>query len=131
RHRAIDPLELMLAAGLDLEPRAEAARGFAGDQEVLVEVARRRLNAGGDVDGVADDRVVEAPRAADRPGHHGPAVDPHPDPELGLAAAVDRVDELAARADGPLGVVRVVLGRAEDRDQAVADELVDVAAVAG
>src|SRR5204863_4635966 len=72
--RAIDPLELVLAARFDLDSGPEAARGLGGDQDVVAELARRRLDACGNVHGVADDREVEPPGAADRSGDDRPAV---------------------------------------------------------
>ena len=62
-----------------------------------------------------------------------PAVDPDadPDPLARATLLVHGRDHLAGGADRAVGVVVVVLGRAEDRQQPVADELVDVAAVAG
>ena len=55
-------------------------------------------------------------------------VDADADEQLG-AGDVHRAHDLEARRDGAVGVVGVALRRAEDREQAVAHELVDVAAV--
>ena len=61
-----------------------------------------------------------------------PVLTPIPDPHaVGRRLVVHGRRHLAGGADGALGVVGVGLGGAEDRQQPVADELVDVAAVAG
>ena len=131
RHRLGDALELGLAAAVDLELVREARPGLAGDQDRVVGLAGMGLDPGGDVDGVADDREVEPAGAADRARDHVAAVDADPDPQLaGRAALVDGRADLAGGAHRPVGVVGERLGGAEDGDQAVALELVDVAAVA-
>ena len=91
-----------------------------------------RLQAGGDVDGVAGEEAL-ARAGVDVEAHQGLAgVDADADLD-GLAAdarqGVDLVDQAQAGAHGALGVVLVQRGHAEDGDHGVADELLDGAAV--
>src|SRR5439155_1458651 len=62
-------------------PRSDPQRRLR-DQHVVSRLAGRRLDAGGGVDGVADDGGVEAPSAADRPAHNRSGVDPDPDSQV-------------------------------------------------
>src|SRR5437867_8334168 len=53
--RLSDPLQLVLAARLRLDRRAQLAPGRLGYEDVLVHLAGRRLDPRRDVDRVADD----------------------------------------------------------------------------
>ncbi len=93
--------------------------------------ARRALKPGGDVHGVARDRVG----LADRASQHLAGVDADAQLEAHvvrqLLVHLDHgVLHPEARAHGALGVVLVGHGRAEEGHHVVADELVDGAAVA-
>jgi len=105
--------------------------GRGGDQHLVVELAGRRLDPGGDVDGVADDAEVEPAGAADRPGDHGAGVDADPDAEQIAVTVVDALGDPNRGANSTVRVVVEPLRRPEDGQQAVADELVDVSAVVG
>jgi hypothetical protein len=110
---------------------AEELAGGAGEEDVVARLPGHRLDPGGDVDGVADDAVVEAAAAADRAGHHPARVDADADREQAGVAVIDDLRHLHRAAHGAIGVVGVALGRPEDREQPVADELVDVTTVTG
>ncbi len=60
-----------------------------------------------------------------------PGVHPDPDLEAARPAAVDRPRQLHRALHRAVGVLGHPLGRAEDGEHRIADELVDVAAVAG
>ena len=103
----------------------------------------------GDQDAVVDSRVAASTRAAtltaspmtEKLSRPAPPIEPAttwpvltPTPTRSSPASpsvVDRPRDLARRADRAVGVVGERLGRAEHRQQPVALELVDVAAVAG
>src|SRR6476659_7691278 len=89
RQRLAEPLQLVLTARLDVDRRAQLAPGRLGDQDVLVDLAGRRLDPGRDVDRVADDAAVEPSRAADRARHDGARVRPRPDPQAGARVRVN------------------------------------------
>src|SRR5437764_7729925 len=133
-HRDIARLSLQgdrtTLAELDLAAGEQAARGL-GQQDRVARIARRALNARGDVDRVADDRELEPATAADRTGDHRSGVDADADPQLAAVALLDRVGDLARGLERAIGVVGQVLGGAEDAHHSVADELVRVAAVPG
>ena len=65
------------------------------------------------------------------PGDDRAGVHPHPDLEAPGPAAVDRPRHLHGALHRAVRMVRQPLGRAEDGEHRVADELVDVAVVAG
>ena len=100
---------------------------------VLVDVDRagfgQPLDAGRGVDAITDDDALL--HAVHGDGLPGDDPDPGRQPlELvGLAEGVDRVDELEAGPDGPLGVVLEGDRHPPDRHHGVADELLDRAAV--
>ena len=110
------------------------ARGRLADEDLPRR--GRGLQTGGHVDGVADRREVDGHLVAEVPQHHHAAVDPHPGRER-LAVAVDGERVLlqpppdAERGQQrPPGVVLVRHRRADERHEAVPEELVDGAAVA-
>ena len=93
---------------------------------------RRRLQSGGDVDGVTGEEALAA-RRIDVEAHQGLAgvdADAHLEPPVADARQrVDLVDQTQAGAHGALGVVFMQRRHAEDGDHGVADVLLDGAAV--
>ena len=95
------------------------------------------LQAGGDVGRLADHRHrVAALAGADVAHHHEPGVDADPDRQLDarlrhrIVQRGDRLDHAEPGADRPLGVVLVRPRIAEIRQDAVADVVADMAAIA-
>jgi hypothetical protein len=95
-----------------------------------------RLETRGDVDGVAEGGVLDPRACADLAHDHGPRrrADPHAE-ALGAPAAahlarilVHLADDAERAADGPLGVVLPRSRRAEEGEDSVACEVLDVAA---
>jgi hypothetical protein len=124
-HRAQRP---RLEVALD-EPMRPLGDGHAPRLADLLEPRR-------DVGGVAHGRVVHAQIAADGADYHQPGVDslagPEGDParrELALVA-LERARDAQRRVHGPARVVLVGDGRAEQRHDPVAQELVHRALVA-
>ncbi len=94
---------------------------------------RQLLESPRDIGGVADGGVVHAKVIADGAHHHETGVDPHPDGQRGSAGG----GELAHPAlnvqrgqHGPAGMVLTGHRRAEERHEAVAEELIHRPAVA-
>ena len=126
-----EALERVVAQARHLEAVAHRLVGRRPDHDV----SRRRdelLHAGGDVDRVAEHRVVHAPLRADLADDRLAGVDRDADLDRRLARASAApvpgstlVADLQRRRDGALGVVRLVDRRAEERHRRVADELVD------
>ena len=128
------PHLLIAAAELDLLVRPEAharraqrARGVADEHRPG---RRHLLEPGGGVDDVAHRRVVGA---GDGAHQHLAGVDADPHPQLVggmlLAEVAQRGLHRQRRAHGPVGVVLVRDRRPEQRDDRVAEHLVDDAAV--
>ena len=122
--RRLLALEVLLAGLLEGDRLARGALGRLADEDG----ARLgdALEPAGGVDEVAGDHALV--RRAERDGglagqDAGPGLDAR-------AQGLDRVDELEAGPDGPLGVVLAGDGGAPDGHDGVADELLDGAAVA-
>ena len=128
RHRRGLALELERPARLEPVALHQAARRL-GDEHAVAGAARRLLDAGGDVDRVADDAELEAAAAADRPDQHEPGVDADADAAALAEVRLDRRDDRARGGDAAVGVVGQRLGRAEHAEHAVAEELCSRAAV--
>ena len=132
--RDLDPAQLHRAERLGADVAADHVGGRLADEDL----ARRRgrLEARGDVDGVADRRGVLGRAAAELAQHHHPAVEAHPGRER-LAVAVVREGLLLEPApdpqggqEGAPGMVLVRDGGPDQRHEAVPEELVDRPAVA-
>ena len=128
--RLLAPLDEELARRLVVERMRGQAVGLAGDQDA----ARLglRLQALGEVDGIAHDRVVALMVSPDGPGDHQAGVEADPDPEseagLGLQALGEALGSAlhgVGRADRPLGVVFVGDRCAEESHDGVTNVLVD------
>ena len=109
---------------------AQQAARRTRDQDDVAGLARGLLDALRGVDRVADHGELDVPAASDRARHDDARV--HADADLDLPAVGLAHDggHLERRLDRPVGVVLQAPGRAEDAQQAVAEELVRVAAVA-
>ena len=94
------------------------SRAIASTREAMLTASPMTLNE-------------EPPCPADRPGDDLPGVDSDPDLEVARPAAVDDLRRLNRALDRPVGVVGDPLGRPEDREEPIADELIDMAPVAG
>ena len=118
--------ELELLARVAMGLRADVDRAVGGDV----------LQAGGDVDGVAEHREFLPGLTPDMAGDHQTRVDAdvelegHPDAAL-LDEARELVAHLDRRVDRLLGRLLEGRGDPEEGHHAVADVLVDVAAVRG
>ena len=117
-------LEVLLAGRLEGDRRGRGPLRRLADQDRAR--GGGRLEPGGRVDEVAGDHPLV--RGTDRDGglageDAGPGGDRRPE-------RPDRIDELEAGADSPLGVVLVGDRRAPDRHDRVADELLDRSPVA-
>ena len=131
-----------LAPALDLNGSDALAADVALDEPPrrLARENRARLGqlleAGGEVGGVADRRVIHAQVVADRAHDDETGVKAHPDRQrdLGPPDGDGAVAERAGDAEGgerrAACVILVREGRAEERHEAVAEELVDRALVA-
>src|SRR4051812_50004661 len=76
-------LQLDAVALLELDVgMAQPLLGRCRDQDRVIGLARRRLDARGDVDGVADDAELEPSSAADIARDDRAGVDPDADPKL-------------------------------------------------
>ena len=123
-HRLRLALDLERSDRLGLEPVANAPPGRSGHEDL----ARLGdlLQARGDVDGVAHDAGLRA--VSDRTGDDQAAVDADAQLERrgdALGAAVDDREHRGSGIDCAHGVVLVRDGRTEDRDNGIADELLD------
>src|SRR5829696_5893169 len=107
----------------------EPAGGLVGQEDAIPGVARRRLGSRGDVDRVADHAEVEPSGAAHVPGHHRARAQPDRHLDLAAELLLRRVAERERRGQGAVRVAPLAARGAEHREQPVADELVDVAAV--
>ncbi len=94
------------------------------------------LEAGGDVDGVTEDRVIDTGRRPDVTYHDRSRVHRHPNLDaieaFGFALAVPDVQGLQqfdGRTHGALGVILLRQRRTEERHDGIADEFIERAAV--
>ena len=131
RHRARLAAQRQLAQRLVAECVARQPPGQRADQHL----ARRRhgLQPLGDVDRIAGDRIALGAAGAEAARHHRPGVDADVQRQRlagrGMADLGRLADHLQRRRQRPLGVVLMRHGGAEQRQQGVADELVDIAAM--
>src|SRR5690242_12777549 len=84
------------------------------------------LDASRDVDGVTDQRELQLTSTANGAGDHLTGVDPNADPKLTAESLGDEAVNLHSGAHCGVGMVRKIVGSAEDGHRAVAEELVDV-----
>src|SRR5919198_4891882 len=108
---------------------AQEIPGALRDQDCVPRLTGRCLDAGGGVDGIADHAELKSPRAPDIPGHNGSGVEADPDLELALELLRYRALDLERRRERLVGVIGLAPRRAEYGEQAIADELIDVAIV--
>ena len=127
RHRLRSALQGELTTGFQVVvgPLQQAARGL-GQQDRVPGLAGRRLDAGRDVHRVADHGELEPPAAAHGADDHRARVEPDADADLAAEAPSTSRAISQAAAQRVVGVVGQPLGGAEDRQQAVAEELVGV-----
>ena len=126
-------LERDLAHGLKAEGMAGEAVGRRADQHLTG--SRQGLQALRGVHRVAGDGVGLRTARAEAAGHHRPRVDAEVERERQAGAPAPAGIEARRpfehgerRPERPLGVVLMCVRRAEQREQGVADELVDEAA---
>ena len=108
------------------------------DQDVGAVLFAGTFDAGGQIHAVADHGVVHALGRTDVAGNDGVGVDAHAviDGQLAFSCALVVVDlQIGHHTDGcphgPVGIVVVGDGRAEDAHHGIADELVEHAAFVG
>ncbi len=101
--------------------------GSLGEQDRVAGLPGGGLDPRGHVDGIADHAELEPARPAHVPGDHRARV--QADAELQPLRGVELADDLQRCGERLVGVILLAAGSAEHRQQAVADELVDPAAV--
>src|ERR1700722_14262069 len=84
------------------------------------------LDAGSDIDRVADEGELQLAPAADGSGDHRPGVDPDPDAKLPAEPLCNQTMNQYRGLHRAVGVIGQVVGGAEDRKCAVTEELVDM-----
>src|SRR5262249_14539669 len=84
------------------------------------------LDAGSDVDGVTDQSELQLAAGADGAGNHHTGVDPDANPKRATESLGDEALNPHSSIDSGVGMIGKVVGGAEDRQGAVAEELVDV-----
>lgn len=97
-----------------------------GEQDGVAGGLGELLDAGGHVDGIPDEGELQLAAPADGAGDYHPGVDTDTDTKL---LAEPRGHEAVDRPGGPhgcVGVIGEVVGRPEDGQCAVTEELVDV-----
>lgn len=98
------------------------------DDDIFLVLASEPLEAGGDIDGITDDRCIHATLGPDRPDDDLAHIDPDPDIELlsdgGYLEPLDKVLDLDGTREG---IIRVLL--LEDDHDTVPEEFIDVSAV--
>src|SRR5262249_10648907 len=104
-HPAGVAADLTHPARLDLDRLGEQRARLARDQHRVTGLAGGGLDAGAEVDGVADHAEGEPPRAADRAGDDVAAVDPDADLEAAGPAAGERPGQLDRGLRGASGVL--------------------------
>src|SRR5205823_5398811 len=115
-----------------LEPRRVASQQPArvlADQHDISGGACRRLDPCGYVDGVADDAELQSAAAPNVASDDGPRVEADANAELAGEFLLDGGRHLEGGCERLSGMVVLSARGAEDGEQAVADELIDVAAV--
>jgi hypothetical protein len=135
RDRAGEPAELERAGGLERDLVLDESGGRLAEQDCAGR--GRLLKPGREMRRVSDRRVVHAQVVADRPDHDESGIEPHPHAERHGLARLERqrpVGHGAGNSEGgergAPGMVLVGDGRAEERHEAVAQELVHRAFVA-
>ena len=110
----------------------ELRGNVARNQDRGLHLARQRLDAAGQVHGVAHHAVFDAVVRADQPRDDGAAVDAHADFQRrdallrqGLVQTFQPLHDAQRSAHCALRMVRIRLRRAEQRHDAVAEELLD------
>src|SRR5205823_4409305 len=110
---------------VDLSVAKEAARLLA-DEDHVARLPRRGFDPRGDVDGVADHAELESSGASDVACDDAARVEPDPHGELRAELVLDGRGDAQRCSECRVGVIGTPARRAEDREQTVADELVDV-----
>jgi uncharacterized protein DUF3631 len=97
-----------------------------GDQDWVVSRLGQLLDAGGDVDGVADQRELQLASPADGARDHCAGVDADADPKLATESLGDEAVDQHSGVQRRVGVIRKIIRRTEDSQSAVAKELIDM-----
>src|SRR3977135_2603590 len=106
--------------------RSQGVDGVVGEKDCVASGLGELLDAGSDVDGVADKGELELACAADGAGDHLTGVDPDADPKPAAESRGDKAMNQHSGGHRGVGIVREVVGGAEDGQSAVAQELVDM-----
>ena len=108
--------------------RGEGIGGLLGEKDCVAGGLGELLDAGGDVDGVADQRELQLASAADGARDHHTGVDPDADPKRAAESLADQAVDHHRGVHRGVGVIGQIVGGAEHRQRAVAEELVDMSA---
>ena len=106
--------------------RRQGVDALLGEKDRVAGGFGELLDAGGDVDGVTDQGELELASAADGSGDHHPGVDPDADPKLPAESLGDQAVNQHSGCHRGVGMIGEVVRGTEDRQRAVAEELVDV-----
>ena len=106
--------------------RSQGVDGLLGEQDRVAGGLGELLDAGGDVDGVADQGELQLASAADGAGDHHTGVDADADPKLATESLGDQAVNQHSGVQRRIGMIRKVVRSAEDGQRAVAEELVDM-----
>ena len=100
--------------------------GLVGEKDSVAGGFGELLDACCHVDGVTDEGELKLAAAADGAGDHRAGVDPDADSKLPAESLGDTAVNQHRGADSGVGMLREVVGGAEDGQRAVAEELVDM-----
>src|SRR5271156_5788907 len=106
--------------------RRQGVDALLGEKDRVAGRLGELLDAGGDVDGVTDQSELELVCTADSPSDHQTGVDAGADPKVAAESLFDVAVNQNSGAHRGVGMVREVVGGAEDGQSAVAEEFVDV-----
>ena len=106
--------------------RTQRVYGLAGEKDRVAGGLGELLDAGRDVDGVADQSELELACAANGSGDHWTGVDPDADPKFAVGSLGDEAVDESSGAYRRIGVIRKIIRCAEDGQRAIAEELVDM-----
>lgn len=106
--------------------RLQGVDGRLGQQNRVARRLRELLYPGGDIDGITDQGEFQLAAATDGAGDHHTGVDPDTDPKRTLESFGNHPLHQQRGVHCGIGMVHKLVGRAEDRQRTIAEELVDM-----